>query len=377
MRTVKQIIDQYSLISEREKPEVGKLQQLSEAGLFDIARLPMMKRAIEKNPRNMTMVEKKALLELANSLMAQVLHEAKQDHLAAYDKRFPKKYPSDRDIPTIIVLKRKAIRVFPDNQKIALYYSQALDKYVSVPFSPKDEALGIHMSEQKKILKKVITEETQELPVPFSPRDSFRKNLTELREEKLNEAPPVLGAAVVAGLRAAAASGAAKTVVKYGKRIVRKAISGAKNLASKAAGAIAGAAASDDEKKSESKPEKKSGGSDYEFTKAGRASHNVSSPQRATADLSSVHSERQRNKAAWKNIQESNFNIIKSIAQNKEASGTIVFGEKTISINNRIAKRIMNLYESLNVENKKKTRAMLNESAESFKKIVNFAVRQG
>jgi hypothetical protein len=38
-------------------------------------------------------------------------------------------------MPTVLILKRKAIRVYPDNQKVALYYSQALDKYVTIPFS--------------------------------------------------------------------------------------------------------------------------------------------------------------------------------------------------------------------------------------------------
>jgi len=39
------------------------------------------------------------------------------------------------DPPNIIVLKRKAIRVFPDGRKVALYYADKIDKYVSIPYS--------------------------------------------------------------------------------------------------------------------------------------------------------------------------------------------------------------------------------------------------
>jgi hypothetical protein len=52
-------------------------------------------------------------------------------------------------------------------------------------------------------------------------------------------------------------------------------------------------------------------------------------------------------------------------------------GENSIKINNTIAKKVVGVYESLNEENKKKMENMLNEdSIDSFKKLINFAVRQ-
>jgi len=39
------------------------------------------------------------------------------------------------DPPNIIVLKRKAIRIFPDGRKVALYHADKIDKYVSIPYS--------------------------------------------------------------------------------------------------------------------------------------------------------------------------------------------------------------------------------------------------
>jgi hypothetical protein len=43
---------------------------------------------------------------------------------------------TESDPPFVLVLKRKAIRLYPDKTKVALYYSQKLDKYFSVPYGP-------------------------------------------------------------------------------------------------------------------------------------------------------------------------------------------------------------------------------------------------
>ena len=42
-------------------------------------------------------------------------------------------------VPSIIIMKRKAIRVFPDGQKVALYWADRINKYISVPF----QSIGI------------------------------------------------------------------------------------------------------------------------------------------------------------------------------------------------------------------------------------------
>lgn len=40
----------------------------------------------------------------------------------------------DNDPPFVLVLKRRAIRMYPDKTKVALYYSKTLDKFFSVPY---------------------------------------------------------------------------------------------------------------------------------------------------------------------------------------------------------------------------------------------------
>ena len=72
----------------------------------------------------------------------------------------------------------------------------------------------------------------------------------------------------------------------------------------------------------------------------------------------------------------SNIDAIKYIVENDISSMPVQIGEGTVNLNKRVAKKVLTVYESLNRENKKKVEAMLNESATSFKKVINFAVRQ-
>ena len=171
MKNIKQIREQFDLITEKEEKEGQKLSALVRAGLYDAKKLPALKKALEKSADKMTSQEKRMLLNLLDSLISQVVSDdqvyrkvrqnvhsmneakAKEDYLSKFDPRFKAGYPSDRDIPSVLILKRKAIRVYPDNQKVALYYSQALDKYVTIPFS--DIQLGINEEVE-------LTEETSE-----------------------------------------------------------------------------------------------------------------------------------------------------------------------------------------------------------------------
>jgi hypothetical protein len=155
MKNINQIRENYNLITEKEDTETRKLVSLVRAGLFDAKKLPILKRALEKDSNKMTPAERKILIELLDSLMGEVLgsqqvyskvkqsvghnkdrlDEAKVDYLSKYDSRYEANLV-EKDLPTVIILKRKAIRIFPGRQKVGLYYSQSLDRYVSIPFGP-------------------------------------------------------------------------------------------------------------------------------------------------------------------------------------------------------------------------------------------------
>lgn len=154
MKDIKQIREQYDLITEKDENEERKLTSLVRAGLFDAKKLPALKHALEKGADKMTAQEKRMLLNLLDSLMNQVLSDnqvykkVKQNvmkenapastwqnnNYMTNDPRWSKGWPQ---IPSVILLKKKAVRVYPDGQKVVLYYAQTIDKYVTIPFSER------------------------------------------------------------------------------------------------------------------------------------------------------------------------------------------------------------------------------------------------
>jgi hypothetical protein len=170
MKSIKQLRETYDLITEKEDTDFRKLTTLVRAGLFDAKKLPLLKRALEKDAGKLTPAERKVLIQLLDSLMSEVLgsqqlytkvkqnvmtkeeyiEEARRDYYTRFDPRFKK---NPKTLPNIIILKRKAMRVYPDNQVVGLYYSQTLDKYISIPFdtgSKKAKHINAVMNEQKK-----------------------------------------------------------------------------------------------------------------------------------------------------------------------------------------------------------------------------------
>ena len=63
-----------------------------------------------------------------------------QEEYVAIQAEVNEKTEMPDDPPFTLVLRRKAIRLYPDKTKVALYYNQKLDKYFSVPYGPKLDA---------------------------------------------------------------------------------------------------------------------------------------------------------------------------------------------------------------------------------------------
>lgn len=72
------------------------------------------------------------------------------------------KFTRHMDPPNIVMLRRKAIRVFPGGKKVALYYADKIDKYVTVPYDdynyktggktkPSGDILQVNEEEFKKL----------------------------------------------------------------------------------------------------------------------------------------------------------------------------------------------------------------------------------
>jgi hypothetical protein len=140
MKSIKSLREQYELITEKEDKEQRKLTTLIRAGLFDAKKLPMLKRALDKGADKMTPAEKKILIDLLDSLMNQVISsdpvymKVKRNVQGMSEELIAEAPSTISDVPSIVVLKRKAVRVYPGGQQVGLYYSQQLDKYVTIPF---------------------------------------------------------------------------------------------------------------------------------------------------------------------------------------------------------------------------------------------------
>jgi hypothetical protein len=58
-----------------------------------------------------------------------------------------------KDPPVLLVMRRKSIRQFPDGQRVALYFIDKLNKFVSVPFDSKGNvSLTFEETEEPSIL---------------------------------------------------------------------------------------------------------------------------------------------------------------------------------------------------------------------------------
>lgn len=61
-----------------------------------------------------------------------------------------------KDPPFVLVLKREAIRYYPNNTKVALYYNAKLDKHFSVPYGPDISNPVIQTEEIEQIEEAVM-----------------------------------------------------------------------------------------------------------------------------------------------------------------------------------------------------------------------------
>lgn len=459
MKDIKQIREQFDLITEKEEKEDRKLSALVRAGLYDAKKLPALKRALEKSADKITSQEKRMLINLLDSLISQVVsddqvyrkvrqnvhnvNEAKMDTYSKFDPRYKAGWPTDKEMPSVLILKRKAIRVYPDNQKVALYYSQALDKYVTIPYN--DIQMGLNEAKKKddddkdnarinKTLrrnskyKKVSTilktgkvpaeTDTTERNKRFkdvssrvgvmgaigvelnkSIKDKFRKRAVEkavtarnaaraAKKTTLEENPVLAGIGAVARVAGPWIAKKAGQAFSKGTKVTKgagkglgkgagkgKASRGRMGLAG-AVGAGIGAAAAGGGSGSGSNTPDSSSTRNYNFSAKPSTSSSFANRVNSTASQERRDATLNRKSQAAM-IKESNvLETLKSIVKNDISEQTIRFNENEITINNTVAKKLLNVYESVNKTNKKKMEQMLNESATSFNKVLTFAVRQ-
>lgn len=64
------------------------------------------------------------------------------------------------DPPFVLLLKRRAIRLYPDKTKVALYYNKQLDKYFSVPFNTE---IGSYIQAEETNLEEGVMDQLHKI----------------------------------------------------------------------------------------------------------------------------------------------------------------------------------------------------------------------
>jgi hypothetical protein len=75
-------------------------------------------------------------------------------------------------------------------------------------------------------------------------------------------------------------------------------------------------------------------------------------------------------------IAENKISDIRSMINSGETLHEMNINGRSVTLNTSMAKRILEVYDSVNTKNKKIVESMLNEDLESFKKLLNFSIRK-
>ena len=131
-------------IVEEEKQDYSKFDALVRAGLANKSQIQRIHRILGKmgeekpnfNPADRALMQMLFLRMTELITNKQLFQKTKQVVREEYQEL-------DEDVndpPFVLVLKRKAIRLYPNGQKIALYHNNKFNKFFSVPYGPGVDA---------------------------------------------------------------------------------------------------------------------------------------------------------------------------------------------------------------------------------------------
>jgi hypothetical protein len=166
---MKSLLD-FKLITEEEKKDYSKFDALVRAGLANKAQMQRIHKILDKmgeEKPNFNSADRAILQNLFNRMVdlisnnKQIYSKAKQ--AVREDLEEATSVPLVPMPPIIMVIKRKAVRLYPDGTRIALYYSEKLKRYFSVPFgTPEADMSGVQAENFIDELRAMsnLTEET-------------------------------------------------------------------------------------------------------------------------------------------------------------------------------------------------------------------------
>ncbi len=137
-------LSEFKNLVEEEKSDYSKFDMLVRAGLANKAQLQRIHRILDKmqdDRPQFNNADKMILQNLFNKMVDlisnnkqifQKTRQAVREEVDIIEADSSKN--SQEDPPVVLMLKRKAIRIYPDKTKIALYYNSKLDKHFTVPY---------------------------------------------------------------------------------------------------------------------------------------------------------------------------------------------------------------------------------------------------
>ena len=168
---MKSLLD-FKLITEEEKKDYSKFDALVRAGLANKAQMQRIHKILDKmgderptfNPADRAIMQNlfNKMVDLISN-NKQIYTKAKQAVREELEEATKMNAPLVPLPPIIMVIKRKAVRLYPDGTRIALYYNDKMKRYFSVPFgTPEADISGVQAENFIDELRATVnlTEET-------------------------------------------------------------------------------------------------------------------------------------------------------------------------------------------------------------------------
>ena len=135
---------EFKSIVEEEKSDYSKFDTLVRAGLANKAQMQRIHKILDKmgeDKPQFNNADRMIIQNLFNRMVdlisnnKQINTQARRAVKEEVETEEPIILQEDKDPPMVLVIKRKAIRMYPDGTRIALYFNERLNKYFSVPYN--------------------------------------------------------------------------------------------------------------------------------------------------------------------------------------------------------------------------------------------------
>ena len=158
-------LQDFKILAEEDKSDYSKFDMLVRAGLANKAQLARIHRILDKMTEERPQfnnADREIMRNLFNKMVdliannKQIFQRTKQA-VREEVEQFDEAAPDVTNMPPyVLILKRKAIRYYPNDTRVALYHNQKLDKYFSIPYGTGVD--GVIQAEEVESLDELNTD---------------------------------------------------------------------------------------------------------------------------------------------------------------------------------------------------------------------------